>query len=112
MRLSEKMPRLAAGRSSIAPWPLQDIVLYRGFCTRTNTIICKQPLYLGTPLTAPHCTHYCAIYYTPPTPLYCNICHIILVMATSSKGQIAPKGMTMLGVPRVPSGISFCHETI
>jgi len=51
-----------------APWPLQDIVLCRGFCTRINTIICKQPLCLSTPLTTSHRPHYCAINYTPPTP--------------------------------------------
>ena len=38
--------------------------------TRINTIICKQPLCLGTPLTAPHRPHYCEMYHIHPPPLY------------------------------------------
>jgi len=53
-------------------WPLQDSVLCRGFCTRTNTIDWGQPLRLGTPITAPHRPYYCAIYYIPRPP-FCSI---------------------------------------
>jgi len=30
-------------------WPIQDIVLFMGFCARINTIICAPTLCLGTP---------------------------------------------------------------
>ena len=69
-------------------WLIQDIVLFLGFCARINTILCAPTLCLGIPPHPRHRPHYCATYYTPPSPLYCNICHIILVMAIScSKGQ-------------------------
>jgi len=58
-----------SAREAPSSWPLQDIVLCRGFCTRINTIILKHPLCVGTPLTVPHRLHYCAMYYIPPTPL-------------------------------------------
>ena len=30
-------------------WPIQEIVLFRGFYARINTILCAPTLYLGTP---------------------------------------------------------------
>ena len=42
-------------------WPLPESVLCQSFCTRISYFICKQPLSLGTPLTAPHRSHYCAM---------------------------------------------------
>jgi len=54
----------------VVDWPLQHIVVCRVFCTRINTIICKQPLCVGTPLPAPHRPHYCAIFYIPPISLF------------------------------------------
>jgi len=38
-------------------WPLQDRRFMSRLCTRINSIICKQPLCLGTPFTAPHRRH-------------------------------------------------------
>jgi len=65
--------------------------LCKSFCTRISSIIRKNPLSLGTPLTAPHRPHYCAMHYIPLTPLQCNICHLIFMKAISCKGQRSPR---------------------
>jgi len=52
--------------------PLQDIRLVRGLCTRINTIICKHPLRLGTPL-APFIAHAIAQYSVSPRPSFIAI---------------------------------------
>ena len=49
------------------PWPLPDICLVIGFCTRVNIIIRKHPLCLGTPLT-PFIAHTIAQYSVFPRP--------------------------------------------
>jgi len=53
-------------------------------CTRSNSIICKQPLCLGTPHSPIHRPRYCAIQGVPPT-IHCCITrtHTILGMAMS-----------------------------
>jgi len=56
-------------RTHFQVWPLQDIVLRRGFCTRISTIICKQPLGLGTSLPAPLPTLLRNVVYSPDPPL-------------------------------------------
>jgi len=48
-------------------WPLQDIHLVRGLCTRIDTITRKHLLRLDTPL-APFITHVIAQYSAPPRP--------------------------------------------
>jgi len=67
-------------------WPLQDIVLLRGFCARIN-----HPFIATFHL---HCPHYCNTIAPllrnirrPPDPLVYAIHHTILVMAISCKGQ-------------------------
>ena len=42
-------------------WPLQDIRLVRGLCTRINSIIRKKKLLFGHPTPPLHRPHYCAI---------------------------------------------------
>ena len=71
------------------------IYIFRGFCTRINTILCTHTPCLGTsPL--PVIAHTIGqIYSSPPTPLYCNIYHTILVVTISCKGQ------TLLTLPPV-----------
>jgi len=72
----------------LAHWPLQDIVLLRGFCARIMHL-CIAPFHL-------HCPHYCNSIARllrnirrPPDSPFVAIHHIILVMAISCKGQLA-----------------------
>ena len=60
-------------------WPYKIVFMSRLSYTNQYYYLQTAPLF-GQPLTAPHRPHYCAIYYIPPTSLYCNICHIVLVM--------------------------------
>ena len=82
------------------PWPLQDIRFMSRLCTRINSIICKRPLCLGTPLTALHRRHCCAI-YIPPTPLSCNICHPSI---NQSKILTEPHTGKEKPIPALPQG--------
>ena len=75
--------------AGVTPWPLQDILLLQELCARINDILCKYSLCLGTPSLL-YRPHDCAIHYSPPTPLYCNIYHTVLAMAISCKGQVTP----------------------
>jgi len=52
-----------------AYWPLQDIHLVLGLCTKIDTIIRKHPLSLDTPLT-PFITHTIAQYSVRPRPSF------------------------------------------
>ena len=69
-----------------AHWPLQDIVLLRGFCARINHPSLPSPTCIAR--TNAILLHvYCAIYDALPTPLLYAIHHTILIMAISCKGQ-------------------------
>ena len=62
---------------------LQYIRLFRGVCARMHNVMCKYPLCMGT-LLPPCIAHTIdAIYCFPPTLLYCNIYHTMLVMANA-----------------------------
>jgi len=52
--------------------PLQEIRLARGLCIRINTMICKHPLCLGTPLH-PVIAYTIAQYSVPPRPSFIAI---------------------------------------
>jgi len=47
----------------------------------------QAPPLFGHPTPPLHPPHYCTKQCSPPTILYCNACHTILVMAISCKGQ-------------------------
>jgi len=68
------------------------IGLYKIFVSFEDFVQESIPLFANTPLVwAPHPPlhrpHDCAIQCFPPTILYCNTCHTILVMAKSCKCQ-------------------------
>jgi len=81
--------RTVTATCAAAAWPLQDIRLVRGLCTRSNTIIRNHPICLGTPHPPLYRLRYCARHCCSPTILFCNTCHTILALAISRKGQAA-----------------------
>ena len=73
----------------MAAWRLQDIVVLRGVCARTNHLFMAPPHshYLTIALLL---RDHCAMRRPSPTPPVYAIHHTILVMAISFKGQASP----------------------
>jgi len=59
-------------KREVVVWPVQDIRLVRGLCTRINPIIRKHPLHVGTPL-APVSAHAIPQYSVYPRPSFIAI---------------------------------------
>ena len=54
----------------------------------------QTPPLFGHPTPPLHPPHYCTKQCSPPTILYCNACHTILVVAISCKGQGSLRAVT------------------
>ena len=65
------LPFLVVGAANAlaVSWPLQDIRLVRGLCTRINSIYCKHPPGLGTPPN-PFIAHTITQYSVSPRPSF------------------------------------------
>jgi len=71
-RLTNVEAAQGASRGCVRAWPLQDIVLLQGCRARINDLLCKHPLWLGTP---PHSftAHTIARYIVSPRHLFITI---------------------------------------
>ena len=85
-------------------WPSQHIRVVVGRCIRTNTIICKHPLCLGTPII-PFITHNIAQYSVSPRQSFIQI-HAIYT--TGNGTVVLPDGRGHLG--RRPPALSPLHD--
>jgi len=91
----------------LARWPLQDIVLLRGFVHESIIRVLPAPTCIARTITV--LLHvYCAIYDAPPTPRLHAIQHTLLTMAIPFKANAHLNREVHLGhVDRVVAAVVY-----